>query len=83
MRGVKTQMHDLGVTTSEVELDELRASHRNMSQIRLDAGEVAGFIANIKSGKFKEQVPDWLARDLWASNNVALVAAVAPMAALG
>jgi ATP-dependent helicase Lhr and Lhr-like helicase len=82
MRGVKTQMHDLGVTTSEVELDELRASLRNMSQARLDAGEVAGFVANIKSGKFKEQVPDWLARDLWASNNVALAAAVAPMAAI-
>ncbi|MCZ4368885.1 hypothetical protein, partial [Sulfitobacter dubius] len=60
---------------------DLRASLRKISQARLDAGEVAGFVANIKSGKFKGQVPDRLARDLWASSNTALVAAVAPMAA--
>jgi hypothetical protein len=45
-------------------LDDLRASLRNMSQAQLDAGEVAGFVANIKSGKFKEQVPDRLALTL-------------------
>jgi ATP-dependent helicase Lhr and Lhr-like helicase len=48
----------------------------------IDPADVAEFVANIKVGKFREAVPDDLARGLWAQQNRMAVAAIAPSARL-
>jgi ATP-dependent Lhr-like helicase len=42
--------------------------------------DVAEFVSNVKFGKFREQVPDELARALWARENKATVASIAGVA---
>ena len=46
----------------------------------LTADDVAGFVANIRVGKFAEFVPDALARAQWARQNADVVKEIPAMA---
>jgi ATP-dependent Lhr-like helicase len=83
MAGLKSGVHDLGVSVSKVKEAELRPILATLAQMHaIDPADVAEFVANIKVGKFREAVPDSLARRLWAQQNRIAVGAIAPSARL-
>lgn len=82
MAGLKSGVHDLGVSVSKIKESELAAILHKLAGIgAIDPASVAEFVANIKAGKFSEVVPEDLARALWARRNGDVVGAVASMAA--
>jgi ATP-dependent Lhr-like helicase len=46
----------------------------------IDPDHVAEFVANIKAGKFRKQVPESLARSLWAKQNFTKIGGISTMA---
>ena len=81
MAGLASGVHDLGVSVSKVKEAELRPILATLAAMQeLDPADVAEFVANIKIGKFREAVPDDLARGLWARQNRTAVGAIAPCA---
>jgi ATP-dependent Lhr-like helicase len=81
MAGLKSGVHDLGVSVSKIKESELRPILGKLAKMHeIDPDDVAEFVANIKVGKFREQVPEHLARSLWARHNLAEISGIAAMA---
>ena len=81
MAGLKSGMHDLGVSVSKIKGSELVPILQNLTGMgAIDPATVAEFVANIQAGKFREVVPEGLARALWARRNGAVVGGIASMA---
>jgi ATP-dependent Lhr-like helicase len=84
MAGLKSGVHELGVSVSKIKQDELRPILGKLAQMHeIDPSDVAEFVANIKVGKFREQVPESLARSLWAKQNRAKIVGISAMAGGG
>lgn len=82
MAGLQPGVHELGVTVSKIKESELRPILSKLAETRnIDAHDVSEFVANIKVGKFREQVPENLARSLWARQNDDKVTEIPVMAA--
>jgi ATP-dependent Lhr-like helicase len=81
MAGLKSGVHELGVSVSKIKPEELRPILDKLAQMReIDPEDVSEFVANIKVGKFREQVPEGLARSLWAKQNRGKIADISAMA---
>lgn len=81
MAGLKSGVHQLGVSVSDTDEKELKPILRTISQMQaMNPADVADFVSNVKVGKFREQVPDDLARALWARRNQSALATVAEAA---
>ncbi|GEC15443.1 DEAD/DEAH box helicase [Nitrobacter winogradskyi] len=81
MAGLASGVHDLGVSVSKINETELRPILATLGAMHdLDPAAVAEFVANIKIGKFREAVPEHLARRLWAQQNKMAVGAIASCA---
>jgi ATP-dependent Lhr-like helicase len=79
--GLPAEVHDFGVPIPKTTLEEgapLLPKLGNMQS--LTAADVAGFVANIRVGKFAEFVPDALARAQWARQNSDVVKEIPAMA---
>jgi ATP-dependent Lhr-like helicase len=82
MAGLASGVHDLGVSVSKIKEEELRPILATLGGMHeLGPADVAEFVANIKTGKFREAVPDDLARRLWAQQNKVAVGIIASCAA--
>ena len=46
----------------------------------IDPADVAAFVKNIKAGKFREAVPEELARSMWASQNGSAMSGISAIA---
>ncbi|ODM73201.1 DEAD/DEAH box helicase [Bradyrhizobium elkanii] len=81
MAGLQSGVHELGVSVSKIKEDEMRPILSKLAKMqKIDPDDVSGFVANIKVGKFREQVPDNLARSLWARQNLDKVTEIPAMA---
>ena len=81
MAGLKSGVHDLGVSVSKIKGSELVPILQKLTGMgAIDPATVAEFVANIQAGKFREVVPEGLARALWARRNAAVVGGIASMA---
>jgi ATP-dependent helicase Lhr and Lhr-like helicase len=81
MAGLPGQVHDLGLTLAKTNsLEALTKLKRLAEADSVDADEVAAFVENIAAGKFREQVPERLARSLWARQNAVEIAGISGMA---
>lgn len=70
MAGLASGTHDLGVTVSETSESELRPILKKLAGMDdLNSLDVASFVTDIKVGKFRDAVPDQLAKQLWAQQN--------------
>ncbi|TAI62020.1 DEAD/DEAH box helicase [Bradyrhizobium sp. Leo170] len=82
MAGLQSGVHELGVTVSKIKESELRPILSKLAETRnIGPHDVSEFVANIKVGKFREQVPENLARSLWARQNGDKVTEIPVMAA--
>ncbi|MGY4305146.1 ATP-dependent Lhr-like helicase [Bradyrhizobium sp. USDA 4369] len=82
MAGLKSGVHELGVSVSKVKQEELQPILQKLVQMHeFDPAVVSAFVANVKTGKFREQVPEGLARSLWAKQNRGRIADISAMAA--
>ncbi|MGJ4957730.1 DEAD/DEAH box helicase [Bradyrhizobium sp. HKCCYLRH2015] len=82
MAGLKSGVHELGVSVSKITQEELRPILEKLAQMReIDPADVSDFVSNVKTGKFREQVPEGLARLLWAKQNRGRIAEISAMAA--
>jgi ATP-dependent Lhr-like helicase len=81
MAGLASAVHDLGVTLSKTTAEEIRPIVGKLAQMgELNPGDMAEFVENIGSGKFREQVPEALAREQWAKQNLSVIRDVPSMA---
>jgi ATP-dependent Lhr-like helicase len=81
MAGLPAEVHDFGVTIPKTTLEEGAPLLRKLGNMQsLTADDVAGFVANIRVGKFAEFVPDALARAQWARQNADVVKEIPAMA---
>lgn len=81
MAGLKSGVQELGVSVSKIKQEELRPILNKLAQMReINPEDVSEFVANIKVGKFREQVPEGLARSLWAKQNRGKIADISAMA---
>lgn len=81
MAGLQSGVHELGVSVSKIKEGELRPILSTLAEMtKLNPNDVSEFVANIKVGKFREQVPESLARSLWARQNGDKVTGIPAMA---
>jgi ATP-dependent Lhr-like helicase len=81
MAGLPGQVHDLGLTLAKTNSFEALTKLKGLAEAEsIDANEVAAFVENIAAGKFREQVPERLARSLWARQNAVEIAGITGMA---
>jgi ATP-dependent Lhr-like helicase len=81
MAGLAAEVHDFGVTlekTSPTEIQPVLATLGAMASI--NPADMAAFVKNINAGKFRDLVPEDLARDQWARQNAFVVRSVPAMA---
>jgi ATP-dependent Lhr-like helicase len=81
MAGLAAEVHDFGVTlekTSPTEIQPILAKLGEMTSI--DPGDMAAFVSNIKVGKFRDFVPEGLARGQWAKQNASVVKSIPAVA---
>ena len=81
MAGLAAEVHDFGVTlekTSPTEIQPILAKLGKMTSI--DPGDMAAFVSNIKVGKFRDFVPEGLARGQWAKQNASVVKSIPAVA---
>jgi ATP-dependent Lhr-like helicase len=70
MAGLPGQVHDLGLTLAKTDATQALPKLRRLVEAELvESTEVSAFVENIAAGKFREQVPERLARSLWARQN--------------
>ena len=80
--GLECGVHELGVTVSDQEETNVRATMAKMAGGEpMDPLELAAHVANINAGKYGEQVPVDLARAIWARQNADIVSQLPLMAA--
>jgi hypothetical protein len=81
MAGLKSGVQDLGVSVSEIKESELVPILQKLGGMdAIDPATVAEFVVNIQAGKFREQVPEYLARSLWVGQNLASIGAITALA---
>lgn len=81
MAGLPGEVHDLGLTLSKSSSSEALTKLKILADAdSIDATEVAAFVLNIAAGKFREQVPEHLARTLWARQNTSEIDGIIGMA---
>jgi ATP-dependent helicase Lhr and Lhr-like helicase len=81
MAGLPGAVHDLGLTLAKTSSPEALTKLKRLADAdSIDATEVAGFVQNIATGKFREQVPEHLARSLWARQNTSEIGGIIGMA---
>jgi ATP-dependent helicase Lhr and Lhr-like helicase len=79
--GLKCDVHDLGLTITKVSIDDVSLVLTKLAkQPSPDADELAGFVENIRGGKFREVVSAELARTLWARQNLRTISDIPSMA---
>lgn len=81
MAGLPGEVHDLGLTLAKTNAPEALTKFRGLAEASsMDATKVAAFVQNIAAGKFREQVPEHLARSLWARQNASEFGGIIGMA---
>jgi ATP-dependent Lhr-like helicase len=81
MVGLPGEVHDFGLTLPKTSSPEARTVLMRLADAdSIDATEVAAFVQNIAAGKFREQVPEHLARSLWARQNTSEIGGITGMA---
>lgn len=81
MAGLAAEVHDLGVTLPGTTAEQAMPLVRKIADLPPpSAADVAEFVANVKSGKFAELVPEALARKDWAMQNTENVKSVPAVA---
>jgi ATP-dependent Lhr-like helicase len=81
MAGLASGVHDLGVTLAKTTASEIAPIVGKLGQMaEIDPSDVAAFVENIKAGKFREAVPEELARSMWASQNRSAVGGISAIA---
>jgi ATP-dependent Lhr-like helicase len=81
MAGLASGVHDLGVSVSKIEESQLIPILKKLAGMgAIDPAIVAEFVANIQAGKFREVVPEDLARAMWAKRNSDVVDGINSMA---
>jgi ATP-dependent helicase Lhr and Lhr-like helicase len=81
MAGLQSGVTDLGVSVSKIKENELVPILQKLAGMgTIDPANVAEFVVNIQAGKFREVVPEDLARALWARRNGGVVGGIASMA---
>jgi ATP-dependent helicase Lhr and Lhr-like helicase len=81
MTGLPGAVHDLGLTLAKTDAAEALPKLRRLAdEGAIDAPQISAFVENIAAGKFREQVPEGLARSLWARQNAAEINEVLAMA---
>jgi ATP-dependent Lhr-like helicase len=69
MVGLPSQVHDLGLTLAKTDAEEALAKLKTLANDTIVESELSAFVENIAAGKFREQVPQHLARSLWSRQN--------------
>ncbi|MBR1146135.1 DEAD/DEAH box helicase [Bradyrhizobium sp. AUGA SZCCT0431] len=81
MAGLPGAVHDLGLTLAKTNATEALPRLRGLAaENAIDTAKIAAFVENIAAGKFREQVPQGLARSLWARQNAGEISEVSAMA---
>lgn len=81
MVGIPGEVHDLGLTLSETNVSDASAKLKLLADAEeVDPIGVAAFVENVAAGKFREQVPQPLAKALWARQNAAAITGINGMA---
>ena len=81
MAGLTAEVHDFGVTVEKTGLDEIKPILTKLGAFAsIDPADMAVFVKNINAGKFRDFVPEGLARSQWAQQNASVVIAVPTMA---
>lgn len=81
MAGLPGEVHDLGLTLAKTDALEALTKLKALAEAEaMDATKVAAFVQNIAAGKFREQVPEHLARSLWARQNASEIGGIIDMA---
>jgi ATP-dependent Lhr-like helicase len=81
MAGLPGEVHDLGLTLAKTNSPEALTMLKKLAEAdSIDATEVAAFVQNIAAGKFREHVPEHLARSLWARQNTSEISGIIGMA---
>jgi ATP-dependent helicase Lhr and Lhr-like helicase len=81
MAGLAAEVHDFGVTLEKTGLNEILpilAKLGTMSSI--DPSDMAAFVQNINAGKYRDFVPDGLARNQWVRQNALVVSRIPELA---
>lgn len=82
MAGLAAEVHDFGVTLDKTTADEAMPILQKLANMpAIDPADVAAFVENISGGKFRDYVPDGLARIQWAVQNASLIASMPATAA--
>lgn len=78
MAGLPREVHDLGLTLAKTNALEALTKLKALAEAAaMDATKVAAFVQNIAAGKFREQVPEHLARSLWARQKASEIGGMA------
>jgi ATP-dependent Lhr-like helicase len=81
MAGIPGEVHDLGLTFAKTNTSEAITKLKGLAEAEaMEATKVALFVENIAAGKFKEQVPERLARSLWVRQNAVEIGGIIGMA---
>lgn len=81
MAGLECEVHDLGLILPNTKGEEVAPIlEKLVTMEKIDPMDVAEFVKYIGDGRFRESVPEWLARKQWADQNASLIRTVPTMA---
>jgi ATP-dependent Lhr-like helicase len=81
MAGLAAEVHDFGITLEKTGLTEIKQILAKLGAMAsIDPADMAAFVKNINAGKYRDFVPEDLARGQWARQNASVVRAVPAMA---
>ena len=70
MVGLPAHVHDLGLTLTKTNAREAIEKLKRFAEGgSVRAAEISAFVENVAAGKFRDQVPESLARGLWAAQH--------------
>jgi len=77
MAGLAAEVHDFGATLEKTSLTEIRPILAKLGAMAsIDPSDMAAFVKNINAGKFRDFVPEGLARAQWAKQNASVIKTV-------
>jgi len=81
LAGFRGRVHELGLTLARTRVAKVLEWLQGLAEEQpMDADCIASVVANIASGKFREYVPEGLARALWAEQNSRAINAISHVA---
>jgi ATP-dependent Lhr-like helicase len=81
MAGPAAEVHDFGVTLEKTGLNEILPILTKLGAMAsIDPSDMAEFVQNINAGKYRDFVPDGLARSQWARQNALVVSRIPEIA---